>query len=371
MQPLEGIKVIDTEGSISTAYCAKLFADQGASVVNLEPETGFVTRCMGPFVSDLSPLENSALHAFLNTNKFSVSLADANPSMLDDLFSRADLVLDGGTFSSDIGDKVGGENIRMSISWYGESGPYRDFEGSDAQIFALNGMLRNIGPEEGPPQIPSGFQTQIIGGMTAYIGSLGHLVGHAREVEKTAQRLHTSIFEAALCFTEVNAVSFFDNQISVPRLGINRFPPTFPFGIYACADGWLGVTVLTPAQWRSFCELIDLGDFAEIPLFESSVERFMSIDVIEPVMVEKLANSTVGDLVERGQAKRIPLAPVPTMSELVSTQHSVARQAFKKASLTNGSQLTIPSVPFRLTRTPEKTDAIVARLGEHSLGVVL
>ena len=74
-------------------------------------------------------------------------------------------------------------------------GPFADFETTDAHIFAMNGMLRGIGKIEGPPYIPPGYQAQIIGGATAYIGALGHILG--RELGNLEpSHLETSIFEA-------------------------------------------------------------------------------------------------------------------------------------------------------------------------------
>ena len=67
MTALAGITVIDVSGSISTSYCAKLFADYGATVINLEPSRGFKTRAEPPFTQTGGDGENSALHAYLST----------------------------------------------------------------------------------------------------------------------------------------------------------------------------------------------------------------------------------------------------------------------------------------------------------------
>ncbi|GIS76039.1 MAG: hypothetical protein CM1200mP12_17580 [Gammaproteobacteria bacterium] len=48
---LEGLSVVDISGSVSTEYCSKIFSDYGAEVINLEPESGFETRKIPPFIS--------------------------------------------------------------------------------------------------------------------------------------------------------------------------------------------------------------------------------------------------------------------------------------------------------------------------------
>ncbi|XOV82406.1 MAG: CoA transferase [bacterium] len=250
MEALKGLTVIDVSGSVATAFCAKQFADYGAEVINLEPHDGFASRREPPFINGAPASEKSALHAYLSTNKLSTQIDQLDDSSLTRLLNRADLLLDDGSPSDRIANLyTPGGGVRASISWYGNSGPYSHFQGTDAQIFALNGMLRSIGRAEGPPMIPTGYQAQFVGGMTAYVSTLGYLL--AGELGNTGGPVHLdiSIFEAALCFTEVGAVSYYNNGIEVPRMGLNRFPPTYPLGVFACRDGWLGVTVLSPSQW--------------------------------------------------------------------------------------------------------------------------
>ena len=171
--------------------------------------------------------------------------------------------------------------------------------------------------------------------------------------------------EAMLCFTEVGTVSSYNSGLEGTRMGINRFPPTYPLGVFPCRDGWLGVTVLTPSQWRSFCELLDLVELADVPLFQSAVGRLQSLDVIEPMFTEKLLQHSAEDLFYRGQHARIPLARVPTMEELFHVDQFQARQAFSTVDL-GSENIKVPSVPFRLYQTPPHFGGEVASLGQHS-----
>jgi crotonobetainyl-CoA:carnitine CoA-transferase CaiB-like acyl-CoA transferase len=66
---LTDIRVVDVSGTIATGYCAKLFADYGADVVNLEPPEGFPTRRIPPYLPDVDAPENAAMHAYLHTGR--------------------------------------------------------------------------------------------------------------------------------------------------------------------------------------------------------------------------------------------------------------------------------------------------------------
>jgi crotonobetainyl-CoA:carnitine CoA-transferase CaiB-like acyl-CoA transferase len=83
-------------------------------------------------------------------------------------------------------------------------------------------------------------------------------------------------------------------------------------------------------------------------------------------MSQRLASQSVEQLFYRGQRARIPLARVPTMEELFGVDQFVERKAFTKATLPGGAQLRVPSVPFRLFKTPPHFGGPVAQLGEHT-----
>ncbi|MFU8814841.1 MAG: CoA transferase [Pseudomonadales bacterium] len=359
---LEGLTVVDLSGTVATGYCAKLFADYGADVVNVESGDGFPTRLLPPFVPDVPLPQASAMHAYLSARKRSVRADALSPAALAGLLASADLVLDDGNpaLSHD-----GARNVRCSISWYGSSGPYANFVGTDGQCFALNGMLRNIGREEGPPLIPSGYQAQFVGGVTAYVGCLGHVLG--RELGGCGDPIHleTSLFEASLCFTDVGVISAHNTGLQAHRMGVNRFPPTYPLGVFPCRDGWIGLTVLTPRQWHAFCALLGLDDLAHEPLFQSAAARGEAADLLEPLFTARLLEFSAEDLFYRGQAAAIPLARVPTMEALFEVDQFVERQAFCDVQLTSARTLRVPSIPFRLFSTPPDFGGEVATLGQH------
>lgn len=358
---LAEILVVDLSGSVSTTYCAKLFADYGATVVNVEPDEGFPTRHLPPQItsSQTMPGSNrSAMHAYLNANKQSVKRTALSKPQLARLLSQAALVLDDGSCQP-----PGDVGLRMSISWYGDDGPYAHFTGADAQCFALNGMLRLIGHRDGPPLIPTGYQAQIVGGMTGFIGAMGQVL--ARELNPLAAPtcLSTSIFESMLCFTDIGAISAYNTGLEGDRLGINRFPPTYPLGVFPCKDGWIGLTVLTPGQWHSFCDLLGLGEFRDVELFQSAVGRLEAVDMLEPAICEKLLSLSAEALFYEAQNAAIPLARVPTMEELFQVDQYVHRNAFAEVNLDRDHSVVAPTIPFRLYSTPPLLGGNVAPYG--------
>ena len=364
-KPFDGLKVVDISGTVATSYACKLFADYGARVTNVEPPQGFPTRQLKPFLPKARGEEPvSAMHGYLHCNKASM-VGNHNNLATEPAITQADLIIyDPATLPSE--DSLAGININTcAISWFGLTGPYAQYQGSDGVIQALTGLMKGIGEKDGPPIIPNGVQAQIVGGLCAFNGALGHLLGQLMGNLTQPFALDNSIFEANMCLTDLMAINAFNDNPLPPRMGINRFPPSYPLGIWPCKDGWLGVTALTPSQWRAFCLLLCLDDFIDVDFFNASINRLASADVLEPAIMRALESCSAEALFHKGQAMRIPLARVPTMEELFTVDQYVSRQAFSSISM-NDKTFLAPSIPFRLFTTPPHFGGRVAALGEDN-----
>ncbi|WP_271610675.1 CoA transferase [Bradyrhizobium sp. CCBAU 21359] len=77
------------------------------------------------------------------------------------------------------------------------------------------------------------------------------------------------------------------------RLGINRFWPSVPAGIYETKKGWLGVTLQTPAQWLAFCEMLGLSKLSDDPVLIP--RRRSSVDKIDRQFAARLKTRAAQD----------------------------------------------------------------------------
>ncbi|WP_247479430.1 CoA transferase [Bradyrhizobium sp. 144] len=111
------------------------------------------------------------------------------------------------------------------------------------------------------------------------------------------------------------------------RRGINRFWPMFPAGIYETKKGWLGVTTLTPAQWRSFCDMLGLSELRDDSGLVLSADRLPYIDQIEREFLPKLKARTAQEWFVEGLQRKIPIVPVPEISDLLLDPEKSARGA--------------------------------------------
>ncbi|HEX9556536.1 MAG TPA: CoA transferase, partial [Reyranella sp.] len=170
------------------AYAARLFADFGADVIKVEPSKGDSNRCFPPLIDGAS-----GWFAYLNYGKKSVT---SNKVELEALLRGADVLI----------DSTGGDHgayrhlVVIDLSWFGRSGPYRNFKASDAVCRALAGFVQLIGPAEGPPLTLPDYQSAIMGGLAAFIPAMAALLG------QQSRTYEVSVHEATIALAEYQTI---------------------------------------------------------------------------------------------------------------------------------------------------------------------
>ena len=333
ISPLADLVVAEFSGDVATRYCGKLFAEHGAKVIQLyrpEKYAGYGGKA------------SAAYAAWLDSAKQPAAALPAGVA--------ADLVIAGQTPADIAAAEAFAGSFRrrpllLALTWFGPTGPYAGWRGSDAVIQAMSGLAYAFGPVEGPPTLPQGHAPQIVAGATGLIAALAALIGrrHGRIVD----RVDTNVLEAYLCLTEQAGPGFAAGGPASARRGLNRYFPVYPQTIFPARDGWIGVTALTPQQWHGLCELIGLPDLAADPAYATTDLRMAAASELDRILGPALLKHDAAYLLQEGQRRRVPLAPVPSMAELLQTPHWRERRSFRKF---NGAlaEFAAPAMPFRL-----------------------
>lgn len=372
MGALSHLRIVEIGSAAATSYCARLFADFGANVQKIEPPAGDPLRRAAP----LTPKGNSAWFAFLNFNKSSIALDPNDPkavSRLAELIAGCDILLDGRDVDAADCPAIELAELRrhhpglihLEASWFGGEGPYAKFEATDSTIRALVGLVKLVGPAEGTPMYAPDFQTGIFAGLWGFIAAASSVLGRMQDGRGRSSRL--SIFESSIAVTEYIMFEAFSRGDIMRRIGVNRFWPTFPVGIYETKQGWLGVTTVTPAQWRSFCEMLGLPDLRDDASLFLGVDRLQHVDVIESQFIPKLKTRTAQEWFAEGLRRKIPIVPVPEIADLVADEEKKARGAIVPVIIGDESGFTAGSMQ-RLTGTPPRKGGAVPDIGEQMLG---
>jgi crotonobetainyl-CoA:carnitine CoA-transferase CaiB-like acyl-CoA transferase len=369
MGALSHLQIVEIGSAAAASYCARLFADFGALVEKIEPPSGDPLRRTAP----LTPKGQSAWFAFLNFNKSSVMLDpnDAGASFrLTELIANCDVLIDGrdiddaGCPAFDLAalkrDHPG--LIHVEATWFGQQGPYAEFEATDSTIRALTGLVKLVGPVEGPPMHAPDFQTGILAGLWGFIAAASSVM--SRMKDGRGRTSEVSIFESSIAVTEYIMFESFARGDIMRRIGVNRFWPTFPVGIYETKQGWLGVTAVTPAQWRSFCEMLGLYDLRDDTTLFLGVDRLQHMEEIEQQFIPKLKQRTAQEWFAEGLKRKIPIVPVPDISDLLADPEKKSRGAIVPIAIGGETGFTVGSMQ-RLIGTPPRAGGTVPGIGER------
>ena len=314
---LSGLTIVEVPGGVATRYCGHLFAAHGATVLQIGEPAATAIGYGGA--------GSEAYARWLDAGKTRIA------GWSDALGKQVDLVIAGQDHASVAGadaalQEAGSKAIRLGLTWFAKQGPYRDWAGTDAVIQAMSAVAYATGAKDGAPMLPRGHAPQMIAGATAFVASLGALLG--RPNGWRGRTIDVNILEANLCLSESGAASVALTGDRTVRRGVNRFTPTFPGGIYQASDGWIGVTALTPPQWRSLCGMIGHPELAKNPLHLVSMQRITDADELDKILVPAFKTRTKGYWLDEGQRLRIPMAPAPDLKELLDTPHWRGRSSF-------------------------------------------
>jgi crotonobetainyl-CoA:carnitine CoA-transferase CaiB-like acyl-CoA transferase len=187
---LGDIRVLDLADQ-KGVYCTKLLADLGADTIRIETPGGDPMRHVGPFLHDEPDPEKSLYWFQFNTSKRGITLnletADGR-EILRQLAGKADVMVE--TFPPGHLDEIGlgYSNLRQvnpglvltSITPFGQTGPHRDFKGSDLIAQAMGGLMYLAGFAEDPPYKLHGSQAYHSASVQAAVGTMVAL--NAREL---------------------------------------------------------------------------------------------------------------------------------------------------------------------------------------------
>lgn len=340
--PLAGVRVLEIGGGAAAAYCGRLLADAGASVSSTalsEPQ-----RLAGIVRSD--DVAEHAYGAWLAAGKSPLPVVTQRRA-LQALARDSDLVL--------VGEASGADALALQpriasidLSWFGHQGNRRHWPGSDLVVQALTGMPHMVGARGGPPLANGDRQATMIGGVTAYIAACAALLAKPCD---TPRRLELGIAQANLVLAEMHMHFFERDGVPMRRWGINRFAPNSPVGIYPCREGWVGITVATPDQWRSLCQALDMQKQAADQGLATRELRFGRLDEVEQALRTALARRTALEWAAVGRQHRVPIVVVPDADGILSHPVFQERQSLATLSV-DGREVRVPRTPFGLTTTP-------------------
>ncbi|MDY0067248.1 MAG: CoA transferase, partial [Steroidobacteraceae bacterium] len=358
MAGLKGLRVVDISDGVAGPFCARLLADSGAYVVRAVPS------------GKSSAGQANALEVFLNQNKRGLSLDLANTGERETfirLVAASDIVVESsrpGTMEAlGLGYRdlaaINPGIIVVSITNFGQSGPYRHYAGDHLAISALGGWAYTFGEADREP-LQVGFPVMYyMAGIHGAIGALAALRG--RRMDGRGQHVDVASLEACLNMLSYPQVL---EQFGCPPLR-RSFSAALQMFYVQARDGWIALNHLSASQWENTCAILGLFHLAEDPslLYDMQKKRAIVPEFMAAAQ-EWAKDKTQMEAFYAAQELQIPAGIPYTPKELIACDQFHARD-FLVCSVQPGlGEFLQPRAPFRsLSLLGELRPA--PRPGEH------
>ena len=372
--------------------CGQVLGELGADVIKIEPPGGSPARRIGPFRHGRSDDSEASLYWWAyNRNKRSITLdvtSAEGRNVLLRLVERADFVIEsdnsGAMAALGLGyDDLAAVNsklIYVSITPFGQDGPKASYADSDLVILAASGFIALTGDDDRPPvrvTVPQAYLHASADGAAGALIALWerHRSGRGQQVDVSAQQ---SMNLATFCSSLVAALGMSENR----RLsGGYKYGDYLLRQVFACKDGHVAITFLFGnamgpftrrlMQWvhdEGFCDDatrdIDWIGYGEL-LMHGAVPHD-DFEGLKQTLETFTKTKTKAELLQAALTKRLLVAPVATIDEVVSNEQLAARDYWRDV---DGVRYPGPFV--KLSPQPIEYRLRAPRLGEHNREVYI
>ena len=369
--PLQGVKVLDLSIALTGPYAASLMADQGAEVIKIErPGIGDIARYVGVMVNGMS-----ALYLVCNRGKRSIALdiqTDEGRDIARRLAADADVVIE--NFRPGVMDRLGlgyddiradnADVIYVSMSGFGDEGPYRDRSCYDTVMQAYGGFAATQADPD--TEMPEFLRQTAADKVTALYGSQSITAAlFARAQGRGGQHVKLSMADAAVSFLWADAAG---NEVMMDADGSQ--PSSFVAGFQPMRflDGWGIVTPTSDHDFHGMCRALDVEGWDD-PRVATVGERLQHRELMNEMMdmvYAMAANLTMEQATERFERERVPFAMILSPEQITRDEHAVAIGLFEEADHHVVGRTRMPRHPSRFTKTPASLTGGSPALGEHT-----
>ncbi|MDY7012194.1 MAG: CoA transferase, partial [Cyanobacteriota bacterium] len=372
---LSHLRVLDLSQRLAGAYCTKLMAGFGAEVIKIEPPKGDPLRHCAPFAWEETGTERSIPFLWFNTGKKSLTLDLDTPSgkeNLKQLIGKADILVEDiapgwlaarGLDEATLND-LNPNLIVTSISNFGQSGPYRDYQAEEITLYAMSGLMYGTGDPNRAPLAGGPAVAQLSAGMKAYIATL--MACYRREQTGSGDRIDLSIQEAAIDNIEI-AIAEYLHLGKIAKRN-NDEHALVPWRTYPCRDGHVAIIGGPIRHWLEGIKLMEEPRLLE-PQYAHMAGRIEHRHDIRELMAPWLLQHDKKEVFHLGQANKLAWSYLATLEEVLDSPQHQARHFFTETEHPElGTYLRV-GAPFHPSQTPWQQKR-APLLGEHTESVL-
>jgi len=371
--PLSGFRVIDLSSVLSGPAATVLLADQGADVIKVEPPAGDIVRRMGRGHDSLSPAFVAA-----NRGKRSVCLnlkEAAGVEVVKKLVTGADVfvqnfrpgAIERMGLSYEVLQSINPALLYVSVSGFGEQGPYSHKRVYDPVIQALTGLpdMQADAAEARPKMVRTVIPDKVSALTTAQAITAALL--ERERGDGTGQHIKVAMLDATISFLWPEALAGLTMVGQEHNVRTGQLAQDL---IFQTRDGYITCGAVSDDEWRGMCAALDRPDWLDDERFNTPLGRVQNAKVRLESMSDVLSSRTSAEWLERLDAEDVPCAPVLTRPEILENEQVKANELIHEYNHPSLGEIRQPRPGARFSRSELRKEPIAPMLGEHSKEVL-
>jgi crotonobetainyl-CoA:carnitine CoA-transferase CaiB-like acyl-CoA transferase len=371
--PLSGFRIIDLTTMISGPMATGLLGDQGADVIKVEgPGVGDLMRLLG------KPREGiTAAFATTNRNKRSIVLDlkdEADRAAFLKLVATADVVVQ--NFRPGVVERMGiGEDdlrklkpdlIYVSISGFGEKGPYSHKRVYDPIVQALSGLATIQGNRGvGRPRMMRLVIPDKVTAITAAQAITAALLARVRTGK--GQHVRLSMIDAMISLAWPEGFAghtFVGEETDVPRNALAQDL------VYETSDGWMTAGAVSDSEWHGLARALEHPEWLDDERFRTAGGRVAYAKERLDQTASVLKTRTTQDWLERLDAEQVPCAPILPLSEVIDHPQVVENELIFESDHPVAGRIRQPRAAARFDKTPTTLEGPAPTHGQHTVEIL-
>ncbi len=367
---LDGIRVLDCSIAMAGPFATQRLGDLGADVIKIEPITGEWQRHMPAGGATGNQINASFLS--LNRNKRSIAVdlkTSEGQQIIYDLIKITDVFLQ--NYRPGVASRLGldyetlvainPELIYISISGYGEEGPYKERAGQDLLLQAMSGAMFSAGRSGERPNPGGQYLVDAVTAYTAFEGVLAALFHRQRTGE--GQLVEVNMLDAIVTL-QIQELSVFtvgnipQSRSSEPHAHVYI---RAPYGIFSTKDN--KYIAIAFANYETLSEILDIPELEKCDADSCDPEER---DTIFRLVEQGVRRHNFSKLMNQFSNSGVWAGPVYNYGEVVNDPQIAVNNTFVEYDHPTEGRVKTPGFPIRFKKTPSKIHRGAPLIGEHT-----
>lgn len=371
---LAGYRVLELGSTVAGPFCGRLLADFGAEVVKVEMPSGDPVRAMGKH------LEGTSLYAasiFRNKRLIAVDLSHpSGQALIRKMVPHFDILIENfrpGTMEKwGLGyDELKAINpglVVVSITGFGQSGPYRERPGYGFLGDAASGFLSINGYPDRPPMRAAVPVTDML---TALYGAYGAMMALlVRQRTGRGQQIDAALYESAFSLMESH-VPAFDKLRENPRRVGSRLPGSTPNNLYPTKNGeMIAIAAASDSVFRRLAHAMGRPELLKDERFATAMRRTQHEDEVDEIVRVWTEVRSVDEIESVLHKENVPASRVFSVEDIFNDPHYRARKMLVRLPHDGLGEVTVTAPVPKLSETPGVIRWSGGRVGQDTRSVL-